>query len=105
MPMRTRGGETIRPGGRPPGEPPSGGRRSGCAALDRRPLEQRSMLGDGAQPVRRIERGDLVRLGEGRVVEDRLDQVVDRAAEAHHRLADVDELRRPGAEGVYAEER
>src|SRR5690349_24707939 len=36
--------------------------------------------GDLAHLVHRVQRGDLVRLGQGGVVEDRVDEVVDRAA-------------------------
>ena len=57
-----------------------------------------------AQLVRRVERGDLVRLGQRRVVEHRLDEEVDAAAERHHGLADVDELGGVGAEHVHAED-
>jgi haloalkane dehalogenase len=46
--------------------------------------------GDLAHLVRRVESGDLVRLGEGRVVEHGVDQVVDGTAAAHDGLADVD---------------
>ena len=49
------------------------GRASGGEALDR------------AQPVHRVERGDLVGLGQRRVVEDRVDEVVDGAAAAPSR--------------------
>ena len=57
-----------------------------------------------AQLVHRVERGHLVRLGERRVVEDRVDEVVDRPAEPHHRLADVHELGGAGAERVHAQQ-
>src|SRR5262249_27382722 len=54
--------------------------------------------------VHSVERGDLVGLGQGRVVEDGVDQVVDGAAAAHDRLPDVDQLGGAGAEHVDAEQ-
>src|SRR5579859_6783047 len=60
--------------------------------------------GDLAHLVHGVQGGDLVRLGQGRVVEHRVDQVVDGAAAAHDGLADVDELGGPGAEHVHAEQ-
>src|SRR5436190_19763524 len=57
-----------------------------------------------AELVQRVERRNLVDLGERRVVEDALDEEVDRAAEPHHGLADVDDLRRVRAERVDAEQ-
>ena len=71
-----------------------------------RDAQRRDRLGqaDRAQLVQRVERCDLVRLGERRVVEHRVDEVVDRAAEAHHRLADVHDLGRARAERVHAEQ-
>ena len=51
-----------------------------------------------------VEGGDLVGLGQRRVVEDGVDQVVDGAAAAHHGLADVDEFGGAGAEDVHAEQ-
>ncbi len=42
--------------------------------------------GDLAHLVHRVQGGDLVGLGQGRVVEDRVDEIVDRAAAAHHGL-------------------
>src|ERR1039457_5154137 len=60
--------------------------------------------GDLAHLVHRVQRGDLVRLGQGRVVEHGVDEVVDGAAAAHHGLADVDELGGAGAEHVDAEQ-
>src|SRR5262245_18125877 len=41
------------------------------------------------QLVRHVQGGDLVRLGQGRVVEDAVDEVVDAGSAAHQRLADV----------------
>src|SRR5438093_13669607 len=59
-------------------------------------------LSDLVEPVRGIEGGDLVGVGEGRVVEDRVDEVVDGETPRHRRLADVDELRGGGPEDVNA---
>ncbi len=60
---------------------------------------------DGSQLVRRVQRGDLVGLGECRVVQHGVDEVVDGAAAAHHRLPDVDQLGGVAAEDVHAEQR
>src|SRR5262249_35357364 len=54
--------------------------------------------------VRGVERRHLVALGERRVVEDGLQEVVETAAEAEHGLADVDQLGRPAPDRVYAEQ-
>ncbi len=59
--------------------------------------------GDLAHLVHGVQGGDLVGLGQGGVVEHRVDQVVDGAAAAHHGLADVNDLRGAGAEDVNAE--
>src|SRR5881394_3474544 len=53
--------------------------------------------------VRRVEGGHLVRLGERRVVEHGVDEVVDGTAAAHDRLPDVHEVRGAGAEDVHAQ--
>src|SRR5262249_35635572 len=45
-----------------------------------------------AQLVRGVVGGDLVALGQGGVVEDGLQEVVEAAAQAEHGLADVDQL-------------
>src|ERR1700674_1753976 len=50
-----------------------------------------------------VERRDLVALREGRVVEDVVDEVVDRAAEGENGLADVHELRGGRADDVHGE--
>src|SRR5258708_31966635 len=57
-----------------------------------------------AQLVAAVEGGDLVALGEGRVVEHGLDEVVDGALQAHHGLTDMNELGRAGADDVHAED-
>src|SRR5262245_62001776 len=59
--------------------------------------------GDVAHLVHRVQRRNLVGLGQGGVVEDRVDEVVDGATAAHHRLTDVDQLGGAGPEDVYAE--
>src|SRR5262249_11817833 len=57
-----------------------------------------------AQLVDRVECGDFVGLGEGGVVEDGVDELVDGAAAGHDRLAEVDEFGGVRAEDVDAEE-
>ena len=59
---------------------------------------------EGADAVDAVEGRDLVAFRQGRVVEHGLDEVVDRAAERQHRLADVDQLARPLADDVDAEQ-
>ena len=56
------------------------------------------------QPVRGVERRHLVALGERGIVEDGVEEVVEAAAEAEHRLADVDQLGGAGADDVHAEQ-
>ena len=51
-----------------------------------------------------VEGGDLVALGEGGVVEDGVDEVLDGAAEGHDGLADVDEFCGAFADDVDAED-
>jgi hypothetical protein len=55
--------------------------------------------------VQAIQRGDLVGLRERRVVEYSVPEVLDRAAESEHCLADVDQFGRSFAQGVDAEDR
>src|SRR5262249_19350608 len=57
-----------------------------------------------AHLVHRVQGRHLVRLGQGRVVEDRVDEVVDRAATAHHGLPDVDDLGSAGTEDVHPQQ-
>src|ERR1035438_7114313 len=59
---------------------------------------------DLAHLIGRVQRGDLIRLRERRVVEDGVDQVVDSTSAAHHGLADVHQLGRPGPEHMHAEQ-
>src|SRR6266849_1207961 len=59
---------------------------------------------EDAEPVDAVEGCDLVALCQGRVVEHRVDEVVDCPAERQHRLADVDQLARPLADDVDAEQ-
>src|SRR5581483_733724 len=54
--------------------------------------------------VHRVECRDLVALRERRVVEHRVDEVVEPALEDQHRLADVDQLGRSVADGMHADE-
>src|SRR5579862_6515218 len=58
---------------------------------------------EASQPVDAIEGGGLVALGQGWIVEYRVDEVVEIAVERHDRLADMDELRRALADDVHAE--
>ena len=71
-------------------------------------LDPELALGRGlhaADAVGGVQRGDLVGLRERRVVEHRGDEEVQAArALGHHRLADVDQLRRGGADHVHAEQ-
>src|SRR5688572_21126854 len=55
-------------------------------------------------PVERIERCDLVPLRQRRIVERVLDEIVDRALEVEHCLADVDQLGSALAQDVDAEQ-
>src|SRR5215813_4772770 len=57
-----------------------------------------------SQLIQSIQRRDLVGLGERRVVEHRVPEVLDRRASVHNRLSDVNELRRPLADDVNAEQ-
>src|SRR6185436_15141425 len=50
------------------------------------------------------QRGDLVALGERRIVEDVIDEVAHRTSERHHGLADVYELGRAFADDVDAQD-
>src|SRR5262245_19032702 len=68
----------------------------------------RAARGGGSQAlqlVEAVERRDLVALRERRVVEDVVHEEIERATERHHRLPDVHELRRAGAEHPHAENR
>src|SRR5437667_5812637 len=56
------------------------------------------------EPVDAVEGRDLVAFRQGRVVEHRVDEVVDRAAERQHRLTDVDQLAGTLADDVDAEQ-
>src|SRR6202047_4770992 len=56
------------------------------------------------EPVDAVEGGPLVAFRERRVIEHRVDEVVDRAAEREHRLTDVDQLARTLADDVDAEQ-
>ena len=71
--------------------------RGGDGGPHERPQQQRPQL------VHHIEGGDLVGLGEGRVVEDGVDQVLHGPTAAHHGLADVHQLGGGGAEDVDAQ--
>ena len=56
------------------------------------------------QAAETVERRGLVALGERRVVEDGVHEVVHRAAERHDRLADVQQLAGALADDVHAED-
>src|SRR6266581_4080513 len=51
-----------------------------------------------------VEGGRFVAFGEGWVIEDRVDEVVNGTAKDHDRLADVDQFRRALAKDVNAED-
>src|SRR5271157_4966069 len=74
------------------------------AAGGRPPPAASGEAGDLPHLVHRVQGGDLVGLGQGRVVEDGIDEVVDGAATAHDGLADVDQFGGAGAEHVDAEQ-
>src|SRR5262249_15191026 len=75
----------------------------GTAASHWERLSRSGHAGDLAHLVGRVQGGHLVGLGQRRVVEHGVDQVVHGAATAHHGLADMHKLGRPGAEDVHAE--
>src|SRR6266436_6099813 len=56
------------------------------------------------EPVDAVERGHFVAFRERRVIEHRIDEVVDRAAKREHRLTDVDQLAGTLADDVDAEQ-
>src|SRR5437667_12339610 len=60
--------------------------------------------GSAAELVGGVERRDLVALRQRRVVEDRLEEVVDPAPQGQHRLADMNQLRRAAPDDVDAED-
>src|SRR5260370_25237321 len=57
-----------------------------------------------AELVRGVQCGDLIALGEGRVVEHGLQEVVESAAQTQHGLPDVDQLRGAAANAVDPEQ-
>src|SRR5678815_3081284 len=58
----------------------------------------------GSEAVQTVQTRDLVRLGEGRVVEDRVPEVLDRAPQREHGLSDVDDLGGVLPDRVHAQE-
>src|SRR5256885_6784766 len=60
------------------------------------PLEARQL-------VQAVERGGLVTLRQRRIVEDGIDKVLDRGAQDHNRLADVEQFACPLANDVNAQ--
>src|SRR5262249_61806424 len=92
----------------------SGGRSCGCCIAGtsgfgsegsrRGEPRQRRCVPLAAQLVVRVERRDLVALGQRRVVEHRPEEVIDPPAETQHRLPDVDQLGRARADRVNAEQ-
>src|SRR5207245_5754836 len=56
------------------------------------------------QLVGGVEGRDLVALGEGRIVEDRLEKIVEPAAQGEDGLADVNQLRGAGPQAVHGEQ-
>src|SRR5258708_37377663 len=57
-----------------------------------------------AELVRGVQCGDLIALGEGRVVEHGLQEVVESAAQTQHGLPDVDQLAGAAANAVDPEQ-
>src|SRR5262245_19593286 len=57
-----------------------------------------------SQLIQSIQRRDLVGFGERRIVEHRVPEVLDRRARVHNRLSDMNELGRPLADDVDAEQ-
>src|SRR4051812_8786980 len=60
--------------------------------------------GSRGQLIRGVQRGNLVALGQRRIVEDRREEIVETTAERDHRLADVQQLRRARADDVHAQQ-
>src|SRR4051812_26821223 len=54
--------------------------------------------------VRRVQRRDLVALGQRRIVEHGREEIIEPRTEADDSLADVNELRRTGPDDVHPEE-
>ena len=78
--------------------------RAGGRGGPRRPAARPARASSTPDAVHRVERGDLVGLGERRVVEDGGDEEVDRRVAAHHGLPDVDEVGGARADHVHAEQ-
>jgi hypothetical protein len=57
-----------------------------------------------AEPVDAVERSHFVAFRQGRIIEHGIDEIVDFSAERQHRLTDVDQLARPLADDVDAEQ-
>src|SRR5437016_12878958 len=56
------------------------------------------------QLVQAVKRGGLVAFGQGRIIEDRVDEVFDRAFQDEDRLPDMEKLRRAVANDVNAQQ-
>ena len=56
------------------------------------------------QPVHAVKGRRLVALRQRGIVENRVDEIIDRAAECHHRLTDVDQLAGAFADDVHAQQ-
>src|SRR6267154_3989030 len=56
------------------------------------------------QLVRRVERRNLVALGQRRIVEDSGEEIVQPGAKSEHRLPDVKQLGGAGTDDVHAEQ-
>lgn len=54
------------------------------------------------QPIHAIESRRLITFSQRGIIEDRIDEIIDRAAESHHRLPDVDQLARAFADDMHA---
>ena len=56
------------------------------------------------QSIHTIESRRLITLGQRRIIENRVDEIIDRAAESHHRLPDVDQFARALADDMHAQQ-
>ena len=61
-------------------------------------------LSSSLDAIQAVERGHLVALGQRRIVEHGVDEVLQLAAQRHHRLSDVQQLARAFADDVHAEQ-
>src|SRR5262247_1016284 len=74
------------------------------SSISLRPPFFKHYSGSVSQLIQSIQRRDLVGFGERRIVEHGVSEVLDRRARVHNRLSDMNELRRPLADDVDAEQ-